>query len=158
MRGLFIATRAISKLNKIIKVLVKESSKILKYSNRVQLIRISRQIKNISRSWNGICDNDDLFNIWDLNGLINPISNGKKFCFSKYDIYSMMNCFCNNILIIIYMWNWSNDIILDTSIGYNYNIVWVWDGIIKDFIKFLSVSGLGFCILVIYYMEKKMIR
>ena len=45
----------------------------------------------MSCSWNGICDDNDLFNIWDLNGLINSVSNSKKFYFGGCNIYSMMN-------------------------------------------------------------------
>jgi len=63
MKRPFITVRAISKQNKIIRILVKEGSKVLKYRNGMKLIRISKQIENISCSWNGICDNNDLFNV-----------------------------------------------------------------------------------------------
>ena len=50
MRGLFITARAITKQDRIIRVVVKEGSNVLKYDNRVQLIRLSEQIKNMSCS------------------------------------------------------------------------------------------------------------
>jgi len=43
-------TKAISKQNSIIRVLMKEGSKVLRHSNKVQLIKMSGQIENMSCS------------------------------------------------------------------------------------------------------------
>ena len=50
----FSTARAISKYDRIARTFIKESSKILRYSNEVQLIWMEEQIKNMSCSMNGI--------------------------------------------------------------------------------------------------------
>jgi len=47
------------------------------------------------------------------------------------------------------MQNWSSDIILDTSIRYDYDSVWFWNEIVKDFIEFLLVV-----VATTYYNDK----
>ena len=99
----FITARAIPKGYCVVRVFVKEGSKILKYCNGVQVKRVREQIEDMSCSWYDVSDNDDLFDIWYLNGLIDSTSNRKKFCFNGHVIHCMMNCFCNDVVPIVYM-------------------------------------------------------
>ena len=38
-----------------------------------------------------ICNNNDLIDIGKIGGLVNTISYHKKFCFSRHNVYYMMN-------------------------------------------------------------------
>ena len=76
MRRPFFATGAIPKKNHVIRVPVKENSKIVRHSNRMQLEWMGRQINNMSCSWYSIYNDNDLINVWQLNSLINSIFNG----------------------------------------------------------------------------------
>ena len=42
---------------------------------------------------NSISDDDNILGIWDLNSLINPISNQEQFYFSESNVNYMMDCF-----------------------------------------------------------------
>ena len=50
---------------------------------------------------NSISDNNNVSGIFDLNSLINTISNCEQFHFSKSNIDSMMNFFGINIITIV---------------------------------------------------------
>jgi len=86
-------TRTIPKCDRIIRALIKESSKILRYNNEVQLIWVERQIKDLPCSINSISDDNNTFDIQDLNSLINSTFNQKQFYLSGSDISCMMDCF-----------------------------------------------------------------
>jgi len=86
-------TRTIPKCDRVVRTLIKESSKILRYSNEVQLIWVERQIKYLPYSMNGISDDNNILDIWDLNSLINSASNQEQFCLSGSDISCIMDCF-----------------------------------------------------------------
>ena len=87
MRRPLVAVKTVPEWNQIIIVLIKEVSKIIEYSNRVQLIWIDGYVKNIFSSWNNICDKNNMYNILYLSYMINTISNSKEFSFSGYYIH-----------------------------------------------------------------------
>ena len=66
-----------------------------------------------------ISDNDDMFNIGQLNSLIQSIPDGKQFHFSRSDVYSVVDGFDNRGTISMYMSNKCGDLIFNTCIGYD---------------------------------------
>ena len=58
---------------------MEEFSKATRYSDRVQLIGMIRDIKDSFSSRKGISDDDNVCSILHLNCSINPTSNGKEF-------------------------------------------------------------------------------
>ena len=93
MKRPFSAARAIPKSDRVARTFVKESSKILRNSNGLQLVWMRGWIKNVSCSMNGVSDDNDTFNVGDLYSLIYSTSNREQLCFSGSDIDCMMNCF-----------------------------------------------------------------
>jgi len=65
------------------------------------LIGTRRQIKNLSCSIYDVSDHDGVFNVRNLNGLINATSDRKQFYLSGSNVYSMMDGFGNNISTLV---------------------------------------------------------
>lgn len=56
---------------------------------------MNQYINNLSSYWNSICNNDDTINIWQVNGMVNPVSDSEEFHFSEVDISCIMSYFGN---------------------------------------------------------------
>ena len=69
---------------------MEESSKILWYSNQMQLVWVEWQIEYSSYSMYGISDDNDVFSVLDLNSLIYPTSNWEQFYLCGSDIYCIL--------------------------------------------------------------------
>ena len=89
--------------------------------------------------------------------MINPISDGKQFCFSRSDIDSMMDYFGQNVLTRADIWNWSRSIVFDTSIRDNNDSFSLHTGIFKDFIEILKVGIHKVFLFAVFYIEKNFI-
>ena len=85
--------KAIPKCNRVVRAFFKESSKSLGNRNRVQLICMERQIKDLSYSVNSISNNNNILNIQDLNSLINSASNQEQFYLSESDTNFIIDYF-----------------------------------------------------------------
>jgi len=64
-----------------------------------------------------ICNDNDFSDVRYAGGLINATSDSKEFSFSSCDVYSMVYCFDNGLVINMNMGNGDGDIVSDTSIG-----------------------------------------
>ena len=62
---------------------------------------MDKSVKNMFSSWDGICNNDNMYNILHLSYTINTISNSEEFSFSGCYIHCMMNSFGNDVLFFI---------------------------------------------------------
>jgi len=65
---------------------------------------------------NKITDNNDLTNVGKIYSLVDTISYCEKLCFSSHDIYSMINCLNNWVVVDIDISHQSSDLILYTGI------------------------------------------
>jgi len=101
MRRPFVTMRTVPKSNGVVRVFVEECSKILRNCNEMQLEWMERQIKNMSCSWNGICNNNNIFSIRNLNSLVNSISIEKNSVSEV--VMFIINCFGKNVSTIAYM-------------------------------------------------------
>jgi len=70
-------TRTISEINVIFDTNFKEIPKFLRDSCRMSLIRMAQRIEDPFHSMNKVSDDDDVLNIWGVDGLINLIPDGK---------------------------------------------------------------------------------
>ena len=59
-----------------------------------------------------IHDDNNSTDIGEIGGLVNTISYHKKFCFSKHDVYCMMNHLYDWTVVDINVRYWSGDIVL----------------------------------------------
>jgi len=64
-------------------------------------------------------DNNDLTDVRKTCSLIDTISYYKKLCFSSHDVYSIIDCLNNWIVVDIDVSYQSSDLILYTGIRYN---------------------------------------
>ena len=85
--------KAIPKCNRVVRAFFKRSSKSLGNRNRVQLIWVERQIKDLSYSVNSISNDNNILNIQDLNSLINSASNQEQFYLSESDTNCIIDYF-----------------------------------------------------------------
>ena len=99
----------------------KEYSKIFYYGNRLLLIQINYRIKDMLSWMNSISNDNDMNCIWNLDSLVKPTFNNKKFSLSKSDIYGIMDYFLDFVGIIIYMWDRYSNVVFNASIVYNNN-------------------------------------
>jgi len=119
------AARVVPKDNRIVSIFVEKNSKIKWNSNRLQLVCMSWQIKNVSYSVHNVSDNNNSFDIWEIYSLIYTTSNQKHFCFCGCNIYHMINSFLQNTLTRQDVGYGCCDIILDTSISNNKDNFWI---------------------------------
>jgi len=87
-----------------------------------------------------IYDNNDLINIGEMDGLVNTISYHKKFCFSRCDVYFMMNYLDNWTVMDMNVRYQSGNIVLYTGIQYNNNQMRVCWWIKSDIVEFAQMS------------------
>ena len=70
---------------------------------------------------NKICDDNNLIDIGEMGGLINTTSYCKKFCFSRCNIYYMMNCLNDWTVMDMNMKYQSGNMVFYAGIQYNNN-------------------------------------
>ena len=69
---------------------------------------------------NRVSDDNNFGNAINIWGLVDTISDSKKFCFSACDMNYMMNNLCDGSIMGVCMWYRCSNIVLDASIwGYN---------------------------------------
>lgn len=56
---------------------IKERPKIFQYDNKLLLIWMNGEIKNVIHQIDKTCDNNNLSNVCDLDYLVNPISDSE---------------------------------------------------------------------------------
>ena len=76
---------------------------------------MDRHVKYMFGNEDGICDDNDIYDVLHLSCIIDTIFNGKEFSFSGYSIYCMMNSFSDNVLTSTDMQDQSRNIV-DTSV------------------------------------------
>jgi len=64
----------------------------------------------------GICDDNDLIDVVQTDGLIDTTSDGKKLSFSSRDINGMTDCLDDWTVMDMDMCYQSSDLVLDTCI------------------------------------------
>jgi len=118
---LFIITWTVLESNGVHWVPKEEYSKILCYSNELLLIWMNCGIKDALNWMDSISNDNHIGCIHNLDSLVNPIFNSKKFSLSKSNIYGMMNCFLDFVEMMMYMQDRCSNIVLNTSVRYNNN-------------------------------------
>ena len=91
----------------------------------MQLVRVQWRVENSLSSMDRITDDNDLTDVGKIHSLIDTTSYCKELCFSSYDVYSMMNCLDNWVVVDMDMSYWSSDLILYTGIQYNDCRLWI---------------------------------
>jgi len=91
--------------------------------------------------------------------MIYSVFDGKEFSFYHCYVYDMMNRFENDFLspISIYMRDWGDYIILDTSIYNDEYGILIYEQILKDIIESVIIRSQCIMILSIYWKKRKMI-
>ena len=98
-----------------------------------------RAIEDEFRWVNGISDDNDFGNIVLIAGLIDSTPYGKKFCLRACNEYSVMDCFDEGRVGLMYMHNRRGNVVFDAGISYNES---GWrEGVLENqIIEFLSVN------------------
>jgi len=130
-------------------VLIKESSEAFWYDYWLMLIRIDWWIKNLISCIYSACNNDYVGDFWDLNSLVDTISNSKQFSFHRSDTNYMMYHFIDRIWEWMDVHDWHNNVVLDDSIWNYSNRIGIGQGVKNFFIKFVNISSLTFFVSVI---------
>jgi len=113
----------------VIGIWVEKSSKFIRDSCYMDLVRMWQIFKDLLCRVNGISDDDDFTNALKICCLVNAASNGKKFSFSSYDVNYMMNCFNDLLVLTINVSYWCDDLVLNACIRDNqsdrcYGMLW----------------------------------
>ena len=116
VKSLFIATWTISKFNRITLISFEEFPKFSRDCGWLNLIWVDQWIKNSLCSMYWVCDDNNVINVDYLGGLINAISDSKKFGLSGSDIDCMIESLDNGIIMDMNMSNWSGYLIFDAYI------------------------------------------
>jgi len=82
----------------------------------MSLIRIEQRIEDSFYSVDRVSNNNDVLNIWSVDGLINSISDNKQLSLSSGNIDSSINSLDNRLIVQVNMGHWSNNTILDAYI------------------------------------------
>ena len=103
----------------------------------------------------GISNDYNMRYISNLDSLINPISDSKKFSLYCHNINSVMNSFSSKVQVWVDMWNWRSNIVLILV-----SVIITMDLGSKRvfFFKFLKINFFTFFILVVCWMKIKTIR
>ena len=99
---------------------------------------------------NWISDNYDFWNIIRLSGLVDTVSDGKKFSLCASNVYCMVKCFDDRFVVNMGMWDGSSDVVLYTSIYNNESIGVNAQRFNSQIIELLN---LGFEIIVIMFAK-----
>jgi len=99
MQRLVSFARTILGINAIFNTNFEEILKFLRDSYRIILIRVGQRIKDLFHSVDRVSDDDDLLNIWGIDGLINPIPDDKKLSLSGGNISGSMNSLDNRLIV-----------------------------------------------------------
>ena len=112
----------------------------------MQLKWVCRTIEDVFRWVNRIGDNDNFWDVVFVACLVDAASHGKKFSLRTCDEYSMVDCFGEGEVGLMYMYNQSSDVVFDASISYN-NSGWG-RGVREDqVVEFLSTGDVLFFII-----------
>ena len=147
----------IPEFNGIVVISFKEISEFAKDYRWMKLIEVWQWIKNSLSSMNRIHGNNDSIDIGEMGSLVNTTSYHKKFCFSKYVIYYMMNHLDDWTVIDVNMRYQSGNIILYASIWYNNDWMRVCWQIKGDIIKFVQMSLNTVFAFSVHRMKQKVI-
>ena len=77
---------------------------------------MDKYIKDMFGNIDSIYDDDNIRDTLHLECSTNATSNSKKFSFYWWDIYCMINSFCNNFMSSPNVWDQSSNIIFDTHV------------------------------------------
>ena len=138
-------TGTFPKLNGIVLTFVEEKSQFAKDSHQMQLKWVCQTIENVFCWVNKIGDNDDFWDVVFVARLVDATSYGKKFSLRTCDKYSMVDCFGEGEVGLMYMHNRSSNVVFDASISYN-DSRWgrgVWE---DQVVEFLSMGDVFFLI------------
>lgn len=118
------------------------------------LERMGTWIEYLFYSMNWVSDNNDFWDIIRFSGLVDTISDGKKFSLCAHDIYCIVRSFSNRFIVNMSMWDRSNNIVLNTSVHNNKSIEGNTQRFDSQIIKLLN-SGFE---IVIFMFAKQMKR
>ena len=104
-----------------------------------------------------IHDDNNLIDIGEIGGLVNTISYYKKFCFSRCDVYCMMNCLDDWTVVDMSVRYWSGNIGLYTGIWYNNDWMWVCWQMKNSIIEFVQMSLNTVFAFSVHRMKQKLI-
>ena len=113
------------------------------------------RIKDALSHMNCIYNDNDMSSFWNLDSLVNPISDSKEFGLSWGDIDSVMNCFLDIIKMRMDVRDICGNIVSNTSVRNNddrFGIQWcIWE----DIVKIMKISGFAFFIFAVCSMKRK---
>ena len=85
----------------------------------MQLKQVHQAIKDAFRWVNRISDNNNFWNVIFVACLVDATSHSEKFSLRTCDKYSMVDCFSEGEVGLMYMCNQGSDVVFDASISYN---------------------------------------
>jgi len=91
--------RTIPELDVIFDTNFEEILKFLGNSYRMSLIRVGRRIKDPFHSMDRVSDDNDVLNIWNVDGLINLIPDGKQLSLGGGNVGGSMNNLDNRLIV-----------------------------------------------------------
>ena len=106
----------------------------------------------------GICDNDYVRDIWDLNGLVDATPDSEQFSFCRSNANCIIYHFLDRIWEWMNMYNWYSYVVLIASIWNYNNRFGIGQGIENTFVKLMNISSLAFFVSAICSMEWKVTR
>ena len=127
-----------------------KESKFVKNGCYVTLKKMGRQIKYLFCSMNWVSNDYDFWDIIRLGGLVDTVSDGKKFNLYASNIYHIVKSFDNEFIVNMSMWDRSSDVVLYTSICNNKSIegnIWRFNS------QIIKLLNLGFEIIVVIFTK-----
>ena len=112
-------TWTIPEFDRVVVIPDKKFSKFTGNHWYMQLVRVWQRVKNSFSSMGRITDDNDLTDVRKICSLVDTTSYCEELCFSSCDVYSMMNCLNNWVVMDIDISYWSSNLILYTGIWYN---------------------------------------
>ena len=91
--------RTISEIDVIFDTNFEKTPKFLRDSCRMSLIRVRQRIEDSFCSIDRVGDDNDVFNIWSVDGLINSTSNGEQLSLSNGNVGGLINSLDNRLIV-----------------------------------------------------------